>query len=279
MHSVVTLWFVTAADPRAVLAAEPRADRGFARKYLAQLNPAWPLTHIGDFDMNRSADPGRDEFYIGGYEGLAVVRTATELTRLSEVPDAVRRLIGAADVYATLTRPDGLGGIAHWAGGDLRRSFCATRETVFEDIGLPHPAEAPFWEGTTEATGIQLPFIPTELAAAVARAWLGFSVSPDDVDIPVSAFAVDGRPTPRTGPHPAPRTAGAGTDSDADADTPVYDDYAAAAPRPSESTAQLLRAAARSVGRGVRLGARGAQTLSHRVGDEVRRRARNTGRR
>ena len=41
-QAVVTLWFVTAANPARILAAEPKADRGFGRKYLAQLNPRWP---------------------------------------------------------------------------------------------------------------------------------------------------------------------------------------------------------------------------------------------
>ena len=64
--TLVTLWFVNAANPSTVVHQEHKVDRGFARKYLAQLNPAWPLTHIGDFDMTRSATPGVDEFYIGG---------------------------------------------------------------------------------------------------------------------------------------------------------------------------------------------------------------------
>ena len=56
--AVLTLWFLTTDDPASVLTAEPRADRGFGRKYLAQLNPAWPITPIGQFPLNRST-PGR----------------------------------------------------------------------------------------------------------------------------------------------------------------------------------------------------------------------------
>lgn len=58
--TITTMWFVTAAVPRDVLTAEPAADRGFARKYLAQLAVELPdagfsaPVHIGDFDMNRS---------------------------------------------------------------------------------------------------------------------------------------------------------------------------------------------------------------------------------
>ena len=36
--ALVTLWFVSAANPASVLEQEPKADRGFARKYLAQLD-------------------------------------------------------------------------------------------------------------------------------------------------------------------------------------------------------------------------------------------------
>ncbi len=213
-QQVVTLWFITAADPRAVLAAEPAADRGYARKLLAQLNPAWPLTHIGDFDMNRSAPPGDGEFYIGGYRGLTVVQTVlpdvphnwslSGLPQLTEpfAPFAsLTRMIPTADLLVTVHTPgnrDGLGGFAHWVGGRMTRCFYATREHIIEDTGLPLPAEAAFWEGDTEAHGIELPFRPSEMAAAAVTHWLGFRVS-DEIDIPVAAFAIDGRPEVRTG--------------------------------------------------------------------------------
>ena len=73
--AVLTLWYVTAADPAEVLRGEPKADRGFGRKFLAQLNPSLPVTPIGQFPLNRSAEPGASEFYIGGYPGVAVVQT------------------------------------------------------------------------------------------------------------------------------------------------------------------------------------------------------------
>ena len=37
--AIVTFWFVTAADPQSIIRSEPRADRGFGRKYLSHLNP------------------------------------------------------------------------------------------------------------------------------------------------------------------------------------------------------------------------------------------------
>jgi hypothetical protein len=295
---VVTLWFVTAAEPRQVLTAEPRADRGFARKFLAQLNPSWPLTHIGDFDMNRSAPPGHDEFYIGGYPGLSVVQTVLPddggFATLSDLPGLtgpyreLMTLIPAADVYATVHTPDdpdGLAGAAHWVGTRLKRSFCATREVILEDEGLPEPFEARFWEGTTEASGIQLPFLPSEFALAAVEYWLGVSLSDSSelsVDVPVAAFAVDGRPAPRQVPVKERTWFSPGAGEPApDGDRADYDDYAedADAPVPDDrSTPELLRGAAASVGRGVRGGFRMLQNGAHAIGDEVRRRARNAGR-
>lgn len=289
-QQVVTLWFITAADPRAVLVAEPVADRGYARKLLAQVNPAWPLTHIGDFDMNRSAPPGDGEFYIGGYRGLTVVQTVlpevpdgwslSGLTSLTEPFRTLTRTIPTADLLATVHTPsdrDGLGGFAHWVGGRMTRCFYAARERIIEDTGVPLPDEASFWEGDTEAHGIELPFRPAEMAAAAIAHWLGFRVS-DEIDIPVAAFAVDGRPEVRTG-RPALSDAVRQITVPA-SPTDDYDDYAT---RPdndveSRSTGELLRGAVVSVGRGVGAGVRWLRAGSHRIGDEVRRRARNTGR-
>lgn len=292
---VVTLWFITAADPRAVLVAEPQADRGYARKLLAQLNPAWPLTHIGDFDMNRSAPPGHGEFYIGGYRGLTVVQTVlpevpadwslSGLTRLTEPFAALTSMIPTADLLVTVHTPenrDGLGGFAHWVGGRMTRCFYATRERIIEDTGVPLPDEAAFWEGDTEAHGIELPFRPSEMAAAAIAHWLGFRVS-DEIDIPVAAFAVDGRPEVRTGhdtirPPVIPESAE--SPDTGDLSDAAYDDYAV---RPanqdeSRSTGELLRGAVTSLGRGVRTGGRSVRSTTHRIGDEVRRRARGNGR-
>ena len=81
---VATIWFVTAAEPLAVLTAEPDHDRGFGRKYLALLDPRLTVTPIGDFPLNRSAPAGAGEFYIGGFDGLAVVQTVLDdVSRLS----------------------------------------------------------------------------------------------------------------------------------------------------------------------------------------------------
>ena len=307
MHSpdtVVTLWFATAAVPRDVLTSEPTPDRGFARKYLAQLGVSLEAqeagssaafgdfsspTHIGDFDMNRSAPPGPREFYIGGYPGLSIVQTVLpDAGLLSEVPLPLRDLIAAADIYVTCRTPDdpdGLGGFAHWSGGSLKRCFTATRDKILEDNGLPEPFEAPFWEGNVEATGIQLPFRPGEFAAAAEEHWLGFRVEREGIDIPVCAFALDGRAAARSGR----RTATGGSSAaphrpvrPVNPNTPGYDDYADGKESATGATSDLLKGAALSavtgVGRGVRGGVRLFRTGAHMIGDEVRRRARNAGR-
>jgi len=302
-QQVVTLWFITSADPRGVLVAEPKADRGYARKLLAQLNPAWPLTHIGDFDMNRSAPPGEGEFYIGGYRGLTVIQTVlpevpsnwtlSGLPTLTEHFDTLISMIPTADLLVTVHTPtdrDGLGGFAHWVGGRMTRCFYATRERVIEDTGVPLPDEAAFWAGESEAPearGIELPFRPSEMAAAAIAHWLGFRVS-DEIDIPVAAFAVDGRPETRAGrpdTSSAPRRIVVTAMPDAaPMDGKVtdtgYDDYADKPENEDESrtTGELMKGAAVSVGRGLRTGVEWVRTGTHRIGDEVRRRARNTGR-
>ncbi|MGP9725130.1 DUF6928 family protein [Corynebacterium sp. AOP40-9SA-29] len=304
--TVVTLWFASAAIPVQVLRAEPTPDRGFARKFLAQLGVRLSTegsantfgdfsspTHIGDFDMNRSAPPGRAEFYIGGYAGLSLVQTVLpEPCLMSEVPAPLRELIAAADLYVTCRTPDdpdGLGGFAHWSGGTLKRAFTATRDKIYEDTGLPEPFEAPFWEGNVEATGIQLPFRPGEFAAAAEEHWLGFRVEREGIDIPVCAFALDGRPAPRAVPgdsRPASRTRNPQRpqrpQNVQNPLPPGYDDYAEGKESAVRSTSDLLKGATVSavtgVGRGVVGGVRLLQTGAHRIGDEVRRRARNTGR-
>lgn len=195
--AVVTLWFVTTAHPEDVVAMSPKADRGFGRKYLAQLNPAWPITVIGQFSLNRSAVASENEFYIAGLPGLAVVQTVIEdASLLSQLDPKLLRSLPAADVFAfAVNEETGLGGFAHFAGGRLRRSFSARRSRVYEDLGLPEPFEAPFWSGEY-AGGINLPFDPIELVREAQRAWLGFDIDTCN-DINVVAYAIDGRPEPK----------------------------------------------------------------------------------
>ncbi|KAB1501334.1 hypothetical protein F7230_09745 [Corynebacterium sp. 320] len=302
--ALVTLWFVNAARPRDILLAEPEADRGFARKYLAQLNPAWPRTHIGDFDMIRSTPPSINEFYIGGFPaGVSVVQVVIPgLVRISQVPERFRTLVSAADVYATALVSSGdeeaelelpgvgtvghepeapqldatYGAFAHWSGGELKRAFSATRQTVFEDEGLPEPVESRYWEGTHETTGILLPFDPSQLAMGAAESWLGFPVTADAdawgrtrevLEIPVAAFAIDGRPEAKvpesTVSSLLPWKRGGSEDAADAADSTSspdlagsgYDDYAAPAASAEPTTAEVAKKVGLSVLQQLRRGA------------------------
>lgn len=203
--AVVTLWFVSAAHPEKVIEQGIKADRGFGRKYLAQLNPAWPITPIGQFALNRSAHASPGEFYIAGLPGVAVVQTVIpDATALSLIDQKLLTSIPAADVYAFAHNEEtGMGGFAHWRGGKLRRSFCARRERVYEDVGLPEPFEADYWAGKKAAPmgGIALPFEPVDLMEEAQRRWLGFDMATSQ-DVNVVAYAIDGRPEPKLAPPP-----------------------------------------------------------------------------
>lgn len=319
--ALVTLWFVSAANPASVLDQEPKADRGFARKYLAQLDPSLPLTHIGDFDMVRSTAPGQSEYYIGGYPGLSVVQTIMpDLHKLSELPEEFRKLVNTPDVYATAvfdegfkacahSTPDGepatpvasktksqeneryhitgdvddtpapesdrsFGAFAHWSAGTLKRSFSATRQNILEDIGLPEPFESAFWAGNASATGIELPFHPSELAMASVEGWLGFSINPHNEDaaqLPVAAFATDGRPEAKSSEYGS-NAAGRAQLSDGGAlrnrvfppashdvslhrEEQGYDDYASAETITEPTGQEVIKELGQSLVRTVRWGA------------------------
>ena len=153
LSAPVTLWFVSTPDPGSVLRAGPRADRGFARKYLAQLNPAWPVTPIGVFPLNRSTAAPAGEFYIAGYPDITVVQTV--LHGLKEISGVDKRLLESrpADrIFAFAREPEaGYGAFAHWADGRLERAFAATRTAVYEDTGVPEPFEGPFWAASANS--------------------------------------------------------------------------------------------------------------------------------
>ncbi|HHT58184.1 DUF6928 family protein, partial [Corynebacterium stationis] len=73
-RAVLNIWYVNIDNPASILETEPKADRGYGRKFLAQLNPLFPVTPIGQFPLNRSAQADDHEFYIGGYPGITVVQ-------------------------------------------------------------------------------------------------------------------------------------------------------------------------------------------------------------
>lgn len=204
-EAVVTCWYVTTANPEAIISAQPKADRGFGRKLLAQLNPTWPITPIGQFALNRSAQASRNEFYIAGFPGLSIVQTTLEVTQPSELPQYLIKAVPAAEVFAFITNEStGFGGFAHWKGGSIKRSFAARRERVYEDLGLPEPFEQPYWAGERAEPigGIALPFEPMDLVTEAQRTWLGFDPAQAN-DINVVAYAIDGRPEPKVAPRPS----------------------------------------------------------------------------
>lgn len=198
--TVITLWFVTATHPEKVIATMPRADRGFGRKLLSQLNPRWPITPIGQFALNRSAQPSRSEFYIAGFPGLSIIQTVVDdFTMISGIDHALRTAIPAENVYVIATNAGtSYGAFAHWSRGNLKRAFAAVNEKVYEDLGLVETFESSYWAGyhTTETSGLTLPFSPIDLALHAQRSWLGFDMATCP-DINIVAYAVDGRPEPK----------------------------------------------------------------------------------
>lgn len=264
--AVVTLWFISTSSPATVLAAEPRADRGFGRKYLAQLNPNWPITPIGQFPLNRSAPASPDEFYIAGFPGITVVQTVVEeLDKLSTLSPQLLGSVPAREVYAfAVNAEEEFAGLAHWQLGELKRSFCARPMAVHEDLGLPEPFESPYWAGEhgEQRGGIYLPFAPADLVAAAQRAWLGVEISEEGPDINIVAYAVDGRPEPKVEPHPADRRRSVGEIASAatarlglGAGRGDYDDYEDDRQEASAGTsAELSRIAGATAGVAKRLG-------------------------
>ena len=276
--AIVTVWFVSTDDPAAVLRSEPKADRGFGRKLLSQINPAWPITPIGEFPLNRSSTPGPAEFYIAGYPGVAVVQTFVEsmdtVTDASEVTAHLREALPATDTYVFAQGTDSdYAGFAHYAGAQVRRALAATREVVLEDVGLPDPFEAPYWAGekAEQLGGITLPFEPSDLTDAAQEAWLGVPVSPEGPDVHVVGYAIDGRPEPKIGPA-KPRTKSVNEVAARFADTEKdYDDYEVEAPdEDGHEFAQLADAslaATKRIGRGL---SRRLKRLAAQIQDRIR---------
>lgn len=226
--AVVTLWYLTTDNPGPVLAARYRSDRGFGRKFLAQLAPGQPVTPIGQFSLSRSEPVGPAEFYIGAYPSVTVVQTLNCTTdlRLSQLSPALRAAAPAQTLLCFLQHDDsGTYGFARFEAGELKRSFCASRTQVIEDSGIPGAAEGPFWAGQhrpDDQGGIALPFEPQALAAAVATQWLGVDITSGAVDLNVVGFATDGRPEPKVA-EPSSRQRAAAPAQPVDYGN--YDDY------------------------------------------------------
>ncbi|MBN9644657.1 DUF6928 family protein [Corynebacterium mendelii] len=269
--TVVTVWYTDTDDIAHAIATGPHADRGFGRKFLAQLNPYAPATPIGEFPMNRSVPASVDEYYIAGYPGVTMVQTVVDdLWEVSKLDPKLLCCVGARDVYAFAANPSfGYAGFAHWHNSDtdrdpadtspvslssmtVKRAFAAKRSRVYEDIGLPGTFEGPFWAGEMDdgqhSSPLDLRFAPSTLRRVAEREWLGFTVSPLGPTIRVVAFATDGRPEPKIENEPhitfdfdsiigqSARKLGIGALDD-------YDDYETDPPRSSPPATDLKKLA------------------------------------
>ena len=280
----VTLWFLTTDDPGTVLQAAPPADRGFGRKYLSQLNPAWPVTPIGTFPLNRSDAAGEAEFYIGGFPRVTVVQTWVEgIDRLSDISEHLLNSLPAERIFAfAFNEEHGFGGFARWESGVLKRSLCATPQWLIEDVGLPDYFEADYWAGEKSAQrgGLYLPFTPRDIVKGAEKAWLGVDVSAEGPDIEVVGYAVDGRPEPKVHDRPARSSEQAGQLAETSAaklglgaGRGDYDDYSDAPDDEGEEFrewAEASGAALKRVGRGLRRGLRSTGDWLGRAAQKLR---------
>ena len=258
-HAVLNIWYVNSDNPAAILETEPKADRGYGRKFLAQLNPLFPVTPIGQFPLTRSAQADDHEFYIGGYPGITVVQTVIHAEdnkplRLGELNSRLRQAVPAEDVYAcAFNEKEGWAGFAHWQDGELKRVFSGTRFELMEDTGLPLAFENPYWAGekAEDLGGISLPFEPRDLMEEAQRNWMGISISSDGPDLQVVGYAVDGRPEPKVDTAPPLKSVKQLTSDAAfklgfgpsNAD---YDDYESPDDEPTTSTSETFQQALES---------------------------------
>lgn len=270
--AVLTFWFIAAPDPAEVLAAEPKADRGFGRKYLAQLNPAWPITPIGQFPLNRSTQASEGEFYIGGFPGVTVVQTwVADVAKLTELDKRILNSRNTPEVYVFALGTDSdYGGFIHFSSGVVKRAFSATRMQLIEDVGMPESFEGAYWAGekAEKLGGISLPFEPQDLAREAERSWIGVDISPAGPDIQVVGYAVDGRPEPKL--HQPKRATTGRSAAGGTHDTTSYDDYEIHTSDDGGDFTRFARAAgaaARRVGRGVR---RRAGSLRDTISEKIR---------
>lgn len=265
--AVVTLWCVTAASPEAVIATLPKADRGFGRKLLAQVNPRWAATPIGQFSLNRSITAGEGEFYIAGFPGVTIIQTALPDCRsLAELDPRLLSVIPAADVYAFAVGTHApLAGYAHWRGGQLNRSFLRTATRTLEDIGSRQDFEV------TDPS-----FTPAATLRRAQVAWLGFDPATGP-DINVVAYAVDGRPEPKvTAPRSrntgatTPGLTGGARDYDDYEDQAAYEEEQRAEKPAARTALRLLTRAAMAIGSGIRTLFAKARRARHRIAHRLR---------
>lgn len=253
-RAVLNIWYVNIDNPAAILETEPKADRGYGRKFLAQLNPLFPVTPIGQFPLNRSAQADDHEFYIGGYPGITVVQTVIHSEDdkpllLEELNPRLRQAVPAVDVYAcAFDEKEGWAGFAHWHRGELKRVFSGTRFELMEDTGLPLAFENPYWAGekAEQLGGIALPFKPRDLMEEAQRNWMGVRIDSEGPDLQVVGYAVDGRPEPKVDTAPPLKsvkqlTSDAAFKLGLGPSNADYDDYESPEDEPTTATSETLQ--------------------------------------
>lgn len=204
-RAVVTIWFVSAPDAHSLLATNPESDYRYAQRLAKGLFPDKPLTPLGSFPLTRSVPAGQEEIYVGTYPGVTVVQTAAiPVTTMSQLVPKWVQPEAATHVYAFADGRNGeFAGFAHWHEGRLVRAFTATATNIEETIGLPDPAEGPYWSGEfpnhntpefEDPFAIPLPFLPGDILLTMYTKWMGFSPSAEHLELNVDGFALDGRP-------------------------------------------------------------------------------------
>ncbi|AVH87966.1 Hypothetical Protein NG00_00639 [Corynebacterium camporealensis] len=201
-RAIVTLWYVTTDSPADVLAAEPKADRGFGRKYLAQLNPNFPVTPIGQFPLNRSVEADIAEFYIGGYPGVTVVQTVVveEGVMLSQLSPLLLEAIPARELYAFALNEEEATPVSRTGRTVNSNARCAAPALdCWKTSAFPKASKA--LTGPVSSTQISAEFLfplnHRDLMDEAQRRWLGISIDAEGPDLDVVGYAVDGRPEPK----------------------------------------------------------------------------------
>ncbi|WP_280509848.1 DUF6928 family protein [Nocardia farcinica] len=179
-----TVWYVDAADPLAVLRANPDPDPGAAQALAKQLHEDYDVVPKMVGTLAGCAGPDADEVYIGCYPGVTVVCSRqVRLPRPTALPELLIRPLASEQTYlVAFDVTMGWGAFAQWERGEFRRAFSSSRVNILEDEGLPLVWERPFWAGehpvqwrAGELPDPQcLPFDPPDFADAANNEWLGY---------------------------------------------------------------------------------------------------------
>lgn len=214
--AVLTLWFISAPEPHPLLATQPTSDTLYAFDLVNGLFPDKPITPLGSFPLTRSVPAGKEEIYVGSYPGITILQTsAVPITTMEDLVPQWVQPSAAPDIYAFAQGSGGnFAAFAHWHKGKLQRALTATATDLIETVGLPDPAEGPYWAGEFPNEDYDagddvrftapLPFRPADMLLTMHTRWLGFSPNATHLDLDVAGYALDGRPQPQP-PHRSTR--------------------------------------------------------------------------